>query len=74
MFAAFSRQSQTLASLAAPGAPFIIHILAEGQERLARRFAGKGAGKFTDIDWEHAPDGPEFGGCCCAMNGPLSVT
>lgn len=67
MFAAFSRKSQTLQSLAAPGAPFIIHILAEGQEHLARRFAGKGAGKFADIDWDHAPDGPEFGDCCCAI-------
>lgn len=67
MFAAFSRESQTLKSLSARGAPFIIHILAEGQEHLARRFAGKGAGKFADIDWEHASGGPEFGDCCCVI-------
>ena len=57
MVAAFDRGSDTLASLT-EGRPFLIHILGEGQEKLAYRFAGKGgSAKFDEIDWSAAPCG-----------------
>lgn len=49
MLACFDLGSNTLAALH-PGAGFLIHLLAEGQEQLAYRMAGKGE-KFTDLDW-----------------------
>ncbi|MFC7053340.1 flavin reductase family protein [Hansschlegelia quercus] len=57
MVAAFDRGSETLACLS-QGRPFLIHILGEGQEKLAYRFAGKGgAAKFYEIEWSAAPCG-----------------
>lgn len=57
MVAAFDRGSETLACLT-EGRAFLIHLLGEGQEKLAYRFAGKGgAAKFDEIDWTEAACG-----------------
>lgn len=57
MVAAFDRGSDTLAALS-KGRAFLIHILGEGQEKLAWRFAGKGgAAKFDETGWSAAPCG-----------------
>ncbi len=58
MVAAFDRGSDTLACLSRPGHPFLIHVLGEGQEALAYRFASKGGTtKFADTDWAPAACG-----------------
>lgn len=57
MVAAFDRVSETLACLT-EGRSFLIHLLGEGQEKLAYRFAGKGgAAKFDDLNWSAAACG-----------------
>lgn len=57
MVCAFDRGSATLACLP-EGQPFLLHLLAEGQEALAYTFAGKGgAEKFAGTDWSHGPLG-----------------
>lgn len=57
MVCAFDRGSATLACLP-EGQPFLLHLLAEGQEALAYAFAGKGgAGKFAGTDWARGPLG-----------------
>ncbi|MFE7978179.1 flavin reductase family protein [Streptomyces shenzhenensis] len=42
--------SDTLAALG-PGRPFLVHVVADGQQDHAMRMAGKGAGKFEDTAW-----------------------
>ncbi|MCD0486340.1 flavin reductase family protein [Streptacidiphilus sp. ASG 303] len=45
------RRSQTLPAMAATGA-FAVHVLAEGGERTAQRFAGRSGDRFAGLDWE----------------------
>lgn len=55
MVCAFDRGSATLACLP-EGQPFLLHLLAEGQEALAYAFAGKGGvEKFAQADWSAGP-------------------
>lgn len=57
MVCAFDRGSATLACLP-EGQPFLLHLLAEGQEALAYAFAGKGgAEKFAQAEWSTGPFG-----------------
>lgn len=52
MLACFDQRSKTLEELAEKGKPFLIHILADGQQALAMHFAGKSPDKFADIPWQ----------------------
>ncbi|QIE45209.1 flavin reductase [Pseudohalocynthiibacter aestuariivivens] len=68
MLACFDVGSNTLKALL-PGADFMIHILAEGQEKLAYAMAGKAADKFGQIDWTAgARNLPEISGCAAAIH------
>ncbi|MEG6510266.1 flavin reductase family protein [Methyloligella sp. 2.7D] len=51
VLACFNRSSRLLSTLQARGRPFLLHILAEGQEQVAGAFASKSASKFDGIDW-----------------------
>jgi len=67
MLAAFDRGSATLKALT-PGAPFLIHLLAEGQEALGYAMAKKGPEKFDDVALAEDPSGlPHLPGCAAAM-------
>lgn len=48
----------------APGRRFCVHVLAAGQEALARRFARTGGDKFADLEWTPSSHGtPLLPGC-----------
>jgi flavin reductase (DIM6/NTAB) family NADH-FMN oxidoreductase RutF len=68
MLACFDVGSNTLKSLL-PGADFLIHILAEGQEQLAYSMAGKSHDKFEQIDWANdASNLPRLSGCAAVLH------
>ena len=68
MLACFDVGSNTLKGLL-PGADFLIHVLAEGQEQTAYRMAGKAEDKFDGTDWTLGPrDLPQIGGCAAVIH------
>ena len=68
MLACFDVCSNTLKALL-PGVDFLIHVLAEGQEQIAYRMAGKGAQKFDALDWALGPrDLPQIAGCAAVIH------
>lgn len=68
MLACFDTGSNTLKSLL-PGAGFLIHILAEGQEQLAYTMAGKNSDKFNQIEWSSDSNNlPEIAGCAAVLH------
>lgn len=54
MLACFDHHSDTLTAIRATRR-FLIHVLADGQQELARCFARKGLGKFDGVDWTEGP-------------------
>jgi len=54
MLACFDHSSDTLKAIRATRR-FLIHVLADGQQDLARCFACKGTNKFDSIDWIEGP-------------------
>jgi flavin reductase (DIM6/NTAB) family NADH-FMN oxidoreductase RutF len=56
-----AQTSRCHAALAQSG-QFGVHILRQGQEEVARLFAGKGDDKFGGTDWEWDDDVPRLGG------------
>ena len=68
VLACFDRGSNTLKAVIEPGSPFLLHILAHGQEAIAMTFAGKGEEKFRGIPWAPGPLGlPEISGCAATL-------
>jgi flavin reductase (DIM6/NTAB) family NADH-FMN oxidoreductase RutF len=56
------RRSDTLAALD-PGAAFLVHIAADGQQEQALRMASKGSAKFEDASWRIGLSGqPQLSG------------
>ena len=66
--------STTLAVLRS-GGRYAVHLLAEGQEDLARRFAGPAAGRFADAaTWRWGADGlPELAGTTARLAGHVTA-
>ncbi|MEO1610810.1 MAG: flavin reductase family protein [Pseudomonadota bacterium] len=57
---------------------FAVNILAEGQEALSNRFAGKAEDRFEDVDWRPGPLGaPILPGVCgwfdCALHDEVAA-
>lgn len=68
VLACFDRRSRLLGTLQARGRRFLLHILSEGQEDLARAFASKSADKFDGIDWIEGLSGlPELPACAAVV-------
>ena len=64
VLACFDRNSNTLRAVIEPGSPFLVHILARGQEAIAMAFAGKGGDKFDAVPWAPGRLGlPQIAGC-----------
>ena len=58
------------------GDSFLVHVLRDGQEHVARALAGKGPDKFDGIAWQTSPEGlPEIPDCAvtlaCDVDGLL---
>ena len=67
LLACFDTGSETLAALC-PGAPFLVHLLAAGQEEAAGIFAGKGRDKFERAAWSPGLEGlPELPGSAAVL-------
>ena len=68
LLACLDRRSNTLRRLA-PGAPFLLHVLAEGQETAAMAFAGKAENKFAAVAWARDREGlPRLDGCAVVID------
>ncbi|MEQ8257628.1 MAG: flavin reductase family protein [Roseovarius sp.] len=68
MLACFDVGSNTLKALL-PGVDFLIHVLAEGQEKVAYGMAGKGTDKFDDIECAAGPGGLlQIAGCAAVIH------
>ena len=68
ILACFDVSSNTLKELF-PGANFMIHILAEGQEKLAYEMAAKNLDKFSDVNWNvGAQNLPKISGCTAEIH------
>lgn len=68
VLACFDRGSNTLKAVMEPGTPFLLHILAQGQETVAMAFAGKGGDKFAQVAWAPGRLGlPEIAGCAAIL-------
>ncbi len=66
MLACFQRGSRTLSALDI-GRGFLIHVLADGQEQVAKVFAGKGD-KFSNVTWSEGLLGlPELPHCAAVI-------
>lgn len=67
LLACFASDSETLQAIAA-GQPFLVHILGDGQQPLARRFACKGREKFDGTPWREGLAGlPQLPGCALVI-------
>jgi flavin reductase (DIM6/NTAB) family NADH-FMN oxidoreductase RutF len=65
--ACFDHRSDTLKALRRRRA-YLVHILAEGQEGIARAFASKSTDKFQNVDWRMGEGGlPQISGCCVVL-------
>ena len=68
VLACFDRNSNTLRAVIEPGSPFLVHILARGQEAIAMAFAGKGGDKFDAVPWAPGRLGlPQIAGCAATL-------
>jgi flavin reductase (DIM6/NTAB) family NADH-FMN oxidoreductase RutF len=62
-----SESSETRRALR-PGSPFLVHVLRDGQEGVARALAGKGPDKFAAVAWTPSAEGPpELPGCAVTL-------
>jgi flavin reductase (DIM6/NTAB) family NADH-FMN oxidoreductase RutF len=67
LLACFASTSETLRAIE-DGQPFLVHILGDGQQALARRFARKGPEKFDAASWRPGPAGlPQLAGCALVI-------
>lgn len=76
VLACFERRSTTLRRLRRPGASFLLHVLAAGQETVAQTFASRVPDKFDGLAWADGRLGlPEIEGCAaviaCRVQGLL---
>jgi flavin reductase (DIM6/NTAB) family NADH-FMN oxidoreductase RutF len=63
-----ARASETCGALRA-GAEFLVHVLREGQEHIARALARKGPEKFRDFRWNATRNGlPEIPRCAVTVS------
>jgi flavin reductase (DIM6/NTAB) family NADH-FMN oxidoreductase RutF len=62
-----ARSSETCRALE-PSSPFLVHVLRDGQEDVARALAGKGPDKFAAVAWTASAEGPpELPGCAVTL-------
>lgn len=74
ILACFDRDSNTLSALRGTGHPFLLHILADGQQAIAETFAGKSDDKFAAVDWSEGPLGlPELAGSASVLGCHVSA-
>ena len=67
LLACFASDSETLQAIAG-GQPFLVHILGDGQQHLAPRFARKGQDKFDSTPWRTGLAGlPQLSGCALVI-------
>ncbi|MGD9736255.1 MAG: flavin reductase family protein [Solirubrobacterales bacterium] len=70
ILACFDHGSDTLAAVLQRGA-FLLHLLGEGQEAVAKRFASE-EGKFAERDWSLGPHGlPQLESCSLVLRCSL---
>lgn len=67
MLACFNRTSETLKAIRFSGG-FLIHVLAEGQQGLARCFSRRSNSKFGEVAWKTGLMAmPQFDGCAVTI-------